>query len=206
MATTDSDPDGSPPPSAYTLGPATYRKLPRVETKPSSVYADYESGGRRKVRRDTGGGYERVRSYEPDPTKPGDRKRDVYVSIHRLCAVAWLLPEDAPLSVLDGMDVHHTTGVEWANFGDSPNFEETGLELMEHGRHSEITRDQMLAWAKDAEREVERQERQPLGGVDKCDSCGAEGDVSLWTSPDFDGERCTACAMDAADGGALQEA
>ena len=202
MATTDSDPDGSPLPSGnpYVLGPATYRKLPRVETKPSSVYADYESGGRRKVRRDTGGGYERVRSYEHDPTKPGDRKRDVYVSIHRLCAVAWLLPEDAPLSVLDGMDVHHTTGVEWANFGDSPNFEEPGLQLLEHGRHSEVTQAQMRAWAETSKEQAEA-DPEPEG----CHACGAT-DANLWTSPDFDGERCTACAMDAADGGALQEA
>lgn len=195
--------------ASYTLGPTPPGTKPTAtfETKPTPTLWDRRTpGGGRRSRYDTGGGYERWRSFEPDPTTPGDRKRDVYAAVHRLCAVAWLLPEDAPLSAMEGVDVHHELGVEWANIGESPNFADDYpdgcLTLMEHGRHSEVTRGQMRAWAESAKEEaraVERGEPQ----IDTCDGCGEPAET-LCTSADFDGERCVECAKRASKGAPIQ--
>lgn len=190
---------------SHTLGPATYRKLPRFYTKPSTIYYDWvDRRGRRRVRRDTGGGYERWRSWEHDPTKPGDGKTDVYVSVHRLCAVAWWADDDATaeeiLPRLRGVDVHHTTGIGWANFGESPNFDEPGLELLEHGRHAEITNEQRRAWAEDAKEDGEAPPE-----PERCAACGT-ADGGLWRSEDFDGARCLDCAADANEEASIVEA
>lgn len=179
------------PSDGYTLGevhPNTKRH-PRVETKPSPP--GY-----------TGGGYEHARSTEYRPHTRVDRREDVYASIHRLSAVVWCYPTDAPIrDVLDdlrGKDVHHTTGIPWANFGDSPNFDEPGLTVVGHGEHSEITQAQRRAWAADSKREAERAEQQSLAeaNADACDNCGETTTDPLARGEDFDGEWCIECVQD----------
>lgn len=186
----------------HVVGPSAYRSPhARFETKPSPVYRDWvDRNGDRKIRRDSGGGYERVRSWEYDPRL--DTKRDAYAAIHRLCAVAWLLPPDAPLSALDGMDVHHSApeveadrGIEWDNREDC-------LSLKEHGRHSEITQAQMRAWAEDAKRRVER-EQNGEHLVERCERCSAEADTFA-ESDDWSGRYCLDCALAASEGAPIR--
>lgn len=166
--------------TTYTCGKAAYQSPhARVETKPSGWSAG---------RRDTSGGYERIRSWEHDPTQPGEGKRDVYAYVHRLCAVAWCYPADTPvgeiLHDLHGKDVHHESGVEWDN-------REGNLEVMDHGRHSEVTQAQMRAWSADAKRSIEDDAADP---EDACAECGAT-DATFARSESFDGLRCLECAM-----------
>lgn len=137
----------------------------------------------------TGGGYPRWRAWEYRPETPGDRKEDVYVAVHRLAAVAWLLPdgtlgEDVHLAELDGVDVHHELGMPAANVEDE-------LALVEHGTHSEVTQAQMRAWGEDAKRTVADD-----GPADeeRCEHCGAAADVRC-RSPDWDGAVCMGCAQ-----------
>lgn len=66
-------------------------RIPRFETKPPDQY--------------NGGGYERVRSWEVVPGHSTEGPKDVYASIHRLCALAWGVLSDFD----DDRDVHHHT-------------------------------------------------------------------------------------------------
>lgn len=150
----------------------------------------------------TGGGYPRWRSYELRPKTPGTEKEDVYVAVHRLCAVAWLFDDDWTAEdilrsgQLIGADIHHELGMPSANI-------ESELSLRDHGRHSEITQDQRRAWAEDKKREVQQQESQPVGHSvddDACDRCG-EPDDPLAECDAWPGEtRCIQCAKETANG------
>lgn len=170
--------------SEYVLGPSTYRKLPRLETKPDA-------------------GYERFRSYEITPGKQEYRKRDVYVYAHRLLALVHPDVVDLPigdaLEYLDGRDVHHKNSIKFDNRLDN-------LELLDHARHASITqselRDLTKAAAADAKREQEAETEDRLG-ADRCPGCGTETET-LATSPGFEGERCLECAMMEADGAEIQ--
>jgi hypothetical protein len=192
---------------AYQLGqphPQT-NTHPTVETKPTSTYAD--------GRVDTGGGYERVRSYEYRPHTARQGKEDVYASIHRLCAVAWCFPDGATAADIDlrGKDVHHPppgeshpdaddhhTGVEWLNVHDSPNLPDAGLSVMDHGRHSAVTQADKRAWAEDSKATLAAAS-QP----DTCPDCGAEPET--WaTSPAVDGHECLRCVTEKTDDGAIE--
>jgi hypothetical protein len=140
----------------------------------------------------TGGGYPRWRSYEFRPATSGTEKEDVYVPVHRLCAVAWLFEdvrtaEDILLSgELVGADVHHELGMPSANLEDE-------LSVRDHGRHSEITQRQRRAWAEDKKREVEEKQSRPVD-EDECDRCGAV-EKTLATCDAWPGEeRCIDCA------------
>lgn len=181
------------PDNPYVIGDAHANQLgyARFETKPAAWT------GRRW---DTGSGYERWRSYEYRPETSRVGKEDVYVSVHRLCAVAWLLPPDAPLSAMQNVDVHHNYHVEWANFGESSNFDEPGLALLEHGRHSEITQAELRAWGEDAK-------RQAAGEIDDdgvaCVRCSETPDVAC-ESPDWDGIACLECAKRLSDGATIE--
>lgn len=146
----------------------------------------------------TGGGYPRWRSYELRPETPGREKEDVYVSVHRLCAIAWLFEDGrtaADILRSDdflGSDVHHELGMPSANIEES-------LSLREHGEHAEITQAQQRAWAEDRRREVEKVEEQPLG-TSSCDLCGTEVDT-LAECEAWPGEkRCPECARETANG------
>lgn len=169
-------------PDSYTTGDATYRTLARLRTKPSPV----GQGGR-----DTGGGYERWRSWEHRPHTARQGKEDVYVSHHRLLAVVACYPDDMPvgeiLAHLEGKDVHHQSGVEWDNRPEN-------LAVREHGRHASITQDQMRAWAADAKAEAERI-RRGEHDEDRCDRCD-EFASTLTESPEWTGVLCLDCALD----------
>lgn len=152
------------------------------------------------TRWDTGAGYERWRSWEYRPETPRRGKEDVYVSVHRLAAVAWLLPRHVPLSALAGVDVHHNApevdgdrGVPWDN-------REDAIELLGHGRHSEITQAELRAYGEDARRAVEDE---PATDDDRCAECGAVADT-LATSDDWDGSACLDCALELSDGAAIE--
>lgn len=179
--------------SSYILGAAPPQQddTARFETKPSVSLTD--------TRIDSGGGYERWRSYEHDPTQPGDHKTDVYVAHHRLLAVVACYPGDMPvaeiLQHLRDKDVHHKSGVEWDN---RPG----NLAVRDHGRHSEITQAQIRAWAEDEKRAVERIQSGETD-QDTCNSCGESADA-LCTSADFDGEYCIPCAKRASDGAPIE--
>jgi hypothetical protein len=172
----------------YVVGPTYARRArPRFEFKPSA--AGY-----------TGGGYARVRSTERREHSPGDGADDVFVSVHRLAAVAWHLPdgtlgEDVSLSQLDGADVHHVQPDRDAAGMPAANGE-TWTTLVDHGTHSEITQAQVRAWGEDAK----QQAADPVThGPDGCAECGADADV-LAESGAFEGQRCLECANDATDG------
>lgn len=182
----------------YTLGPVPAQQTPwaRFETKPSPVYSDGT--------RDSGGGYERWRSYEHRPETRGTNKEDVYVAHHRLLAVVACYPADMPvgeiLADLHGKDIHHTApeadgdrGVEWDN-------RPACLQVISHGRHAEITQAERLAWAQDAKEDVEEATRTV---EDRCSRCGSEAET-LATSEDFDGNLCLPCAKDASDGAPIE--
>lgn len=195
---------GTPHPNTHTH--------PNVSTKPSPVISERWTDGGITVRNDTGGGYERARSTEYRPHTSRRGKEDVYASIHRLCAVAWCFPDGTTAEDIDmaGMDVHHTTGVEWANFGDSPNFQDPdgvtgdgevakpGIEVLGHAEHSSVTQSQMRAWGEDAKRTVERGSE-----PDRCPECDAEPET--WaTSPAVDRYECLRCVTRKTDGGAIE--
>lgn len=178
-------------PEHYTLGPARYQSYARLRTKPSSI--DHQG------RRDTGGGYERFRSYEVRPDTPRDGAEDVYVAHHRLLAVVACYPEDMPVSDilahLEGKDVHHKSGVEWDN-------RPSNLVVREHGRHAHITQTQMRAWAEDAKETAEAIERGEHP-EDRCDSCGTHA-KTLAESDDWQGVYCLDCAFESSDGSAIE--
>lgn len=182
--------------SPYELGPVHPNTQPYAtfETKPRAWLPNQE-------RWDSGGGYERWRSYEYRPHTLGGRKEDVYAPHHRLLAVVACYPLEMPLSeILDdlhGKDVHHTMGVEWLNFGESPNFDEPGLEVIDHGRHSEITQQQRLTWAKDKKDRVEAVESEPLGGRRECVGCGiGDDEAGMARVEGVEGVRCLSCARE----------
>lgn len=188
------------PPHANTQGYASF------ETKPPAYFRDGS--------RDTGSGYERWRSTELRPSTARQGKEDVYVSVHRLAAIAWCYPDDMAvgeiLQHLDGRDIHHTTEVEWANFGDSPNFPEMGLQVVGHGTHSEVTKAQMRAFAEDAKRQADasRSEQVVAGdttdGDGECAGCG-RGDGSRATTDSLTGEYCLECVRErAAEGDVIE--
>lgn len=187
----------------YVVGDSHARSLhATVETKPTSVLSEYyDSEGRLRARNDSGGGYVRTRSYEERDHSPTDGKESVYAYVHRLCAVAWLYPDDMTtgeiLTHLDGRDVHHKTGVEWANVGESPNWGVPQLEVRGHGDHSRITQAQMRAWGESA-KQAAKDAVEPSRDTRECDGCGAEGDVSLATTAGLDGEYCLSCVSERA--------
>lgn len=146
----------------------------------------------------TGGGYPRWRSYEHRPHTCRQGKEDVSVSVHRLCAVAWLFPEDWSAAdilqsgELQGADVHHELGMPSANV-------EAELSLVEHGTHSEITQAQMRAWGEQSKRQA-REAVDPRGRAEVCDRCGAEAET-LAECPAWPGEqRCLSCAKATSNG------
>jgi len=154
----------------YVRGPSSARKLARFETKPSS----YTRSGSR----DTGAGYERLRSYEDLPNKPGG-KRSVYVSLHRLLAVAWALPEEVDddataaeiVPHLNGRDIHHQNGVPWDN-------REENLKALDHGEHSVVTNtpseSDVRAWYEDDKRRARGDAPADPSELCNGDGCDAE--------------------------------
>ena len=176
-----------PDASDYVRG-ETYarRERPRFEFKPSAT--GY-----------TGGGYARIRSTERRAHTPGDGTDDVFVSVHRLAAVAWHLPEgtlgeDVHLDALDGVDVHHRQPDSDAPGMPAANGE-AWTETVTHGTHSEITQSQMRAWGADAKREVERErERGRTADPNACDRCGEIVNV-LVEATAYDGQRCLDCGQ-----------
>lgn len=167
--------------SKYVLGPATYRKYARLETKPPDEHRT--------------GGYERFRSYEDLETQPGG-KRDVYEYHHRLLALLHPdvveKPIDEAIEYIGAREVHHCDGVKWHNW--IGNF-----RLETKSDHSGITQQEQLAYARDAKRSLEEE---PAPGVERCDRCGAE-EEELATSPGFEGRRCLECAIETADGSTI---
>jgi hypothetical protein len=146
----------------------------------------------------TGGGYARVRSRERREHTPGDGTDDVFVSIHRLAAVAWHLPDgtlgaDVRLSDLDGFDVHHTQPDSDDRGMPSANGE-AWTELVGHGRHSEITQRQRRAWGEDAKREASGQQELVEQRCERCDDADAEASVV-----GDDRELCIPCASAVAE-------
>jgi len=149
------------------------------------------SGGR-------GGGYPRWRSYEHRPDSSRRGKEDVYVSVHRLAAVAWCFPDDwTAADILDseqlvGTDVHHALGMPSANV-------EGEIELRSHGDHAAITQFEKRAWAETAK-------QQAIGsddGSDGCPQCDAS-DPTLVSAEGIDGEVCLDCAADHPDAGTIE--
>jgi hypothetical protein len=176
----------------------------KVETKPTTVLSEHYTG---TVRHDTGGGYERVRSYESRPHTPTRGKESVYAYIHRLCAIAWLYPDDMSvgeiLAHLDGRDVHHKTEVEWCNIGDSPNWSVPQLEVVGHGSHSRITQAEMRAFAADAKRDAQ----EDVSASESSGVCGVCGDSegALATTASLEGVFCLSCVSErAGDGEAIE--
>lgn len=184
--------------SEYELGPSNWRKVPKFYTKPTTMLRD--------GRHDTGGGYEMIRSVEWVPDSPRQDKEDVYAAVHRLCAVAWCYPDGVTAAEIDlrGKDVHHahpddwSTGVEWLNANDSPNLPGVGLEVMTHGRHSEVTQAEMRSWAEDAKADAD-------GSADAaaCVRCGDAPDVAA-ESDDWEGVACLDCATALSDGAPIR--
>lgn len=184
----------------YVVGPVhpNTQDYATFETKPTENYTD--------DRHDTGGGYERWRSIEYRPETRVDRKEDVYVPHHRLLAVVACYPSDVPLGeVLDdlrGRDVHHNApevvgdrGVEWDN---RPGC----LEVLDHGRHSQITQQELLRYAKDRKQRVESEESAPIDDADDCRECGSDGEARV---DGLDGVFCLGCATDRAGDGRTVE-
>lgn len=171
----------------------------------SATFETKPTGYDRRGRQDTGGGYERWRSYEYRPETAGDRKEDVYVAHHRLLAVVACYPDDMAvgeiLDHLDDKDVHHSApetdrdvGVPWDNRPDA-------IEVVEHGRHSAITQREMKAWAEAAKEQARAPP--PSAAPDECRRCGDAADV-LAESAAFEGRRCLDCATATAGGATIE--
>lgn len=143
----------------------------------------------------SGGGYPRWRSWEFDESL--GRKKDVYVSVHRLCALAWLFPDDQTAEEILETGVFHPNRVDVHHELEHPSCNiEDELELLEHGSHSEITNAQVRAWAEDARRRVEESDGHQTSGEAGCGRCGATAET-LTASPDWGDEyRCLECAME----------
>jgi hypothetical protein len=179
-------------PSRYVRGPTYARRArPRFEFKPSST--GY-----------TGGGYARIRSTEYREHTPGDGADDVFVSVHRLAAVAWHLPDgdlgtDVFLSELDGCDVHHTQPDAEARGMPAANGE--GWTTVEsHADHSKITQAEMRAYGADAKRAADGGDGVVSpSGVGGCPECGGEVDGDGATVGEREG-LCLDCAADVAAG------
>jgi hypothetical protein len=162
-----------------------------LETKPTTHYTDRKT--------DTGGGYERWRSYEWRPETSRRSKEDVYVPVHRLAAVVWCYPDDMSvtdiLADLHGRDVHHKSGVGWDNREDT-------LTVLGHGEHSSVTNAERRAWARDAKATVDDPEA--VGKEDRhCAACGAS-DGALATTESLDAVFCLDHVMDRADGETIE--
>lgn len=141
----------------------------------------------------TGGGYPRWRSWEYRPETTGTRKEDVYVPVHRLCAVAWLFPDEwTAEDVLEsehlvGSDVHHELGMPSANL-------EAELSIRGHGEHAEITNAQLRAWAADRKSEVGEKDKRPATkNCHKCVRCDDETET-LARNPAWEGAVCIDCS------------
>lgn len=134
----------------------------------------------------SGGGYPRVRSNERREHTPGDGTDDVFVSIHRLAAVAWCYGEEWSVSEiladLGDKDVHHQLEMPSANLSDE-------IAVVEHARHSEITQAQRRAWAADTKREVEREQQGIPEATPTCE-CGSDAEATVAGD-----EYCLECAM-----------
>lgn len=181
----------------HSLGPAVYES-------PHATF-EYKAASPRH----TGGGYPRWRSWEERPNSARQGKEDVFVPIHRLCAVAWLFPDDwsaediLASGHLKGTDVHHGLGMPAANVDPaSPNADDgDGLQIRSHGGHSSITQAQMRAWAADAK---DADAEAVIDEANRCARCDAEADV-LCDVPSYDaGTVCLECSQDVADGGEIR--
>lgn len=186
--------------SRYVRGPTYARRpTPRFEFKPSST--GY-----------TGGGYARIRSSEYRDHTAGEGADDVFVSVHRLAAVAWfdtLGPDDTPEDItaaeilesgeLVGTDVHHTQPD-----GDGPGMPsangEEWIELRDHGRHSEITQSQIRAWGEDAKRQALEYDEGDVPD-DRCAECGEPDPGIMCHVKAVDGAVCLPCSKRYADDG-----
>ena len=162
----------------HVRGPSHARKHARVRTKATTGP------------RDTGGGYERVRTTEHDPRHPSDGTTVVAYAHHRLLALAWDIDDCLPsagyegvvdLSALEGMDVHHDCpeadagrGVEWDN-------REACLNVETHAAHSSITNAEKRAYAEDAKRLRDGDETLDTGP--SCSECHGEVDARVAGEP-----------------------
>ena len=146
----------------------------------------------------SGGGYPRWRSKEYRPETARQGSQDVFVPVHRLCAVAWLLPDgelgtDVFLSDLEGYDVHHELGMPSANI-------ESELSLRDHGKHSEITAAQQRAWAEDSRQQAFEFDEQDIPET-RCVRCDDPTETAYYV----DGEaHCLECSTVVADGKPIQ--
>jgi len=180
---------------AYVRGPTG----PQVHRTPTFEFKAATPGG-------TGGGYPRVRSTERRPHTARQGREGVAVSIHRLCALAWLVPDEMTAAdvlaadLLAGHDVHHTLGMPSANL-------ESHLQLVEHGSHSEVTQAEMRAWAADSKRTAGVVDGSPqASGRDAsrvCARCGAESET-LCTWAGTEDRYCPECAAREADGATIE--
>lgn len=185
----------------HVRGPSRARKHARLETRD------------RDGPRDSGGGYERIRSCERVESDPRDHAIDVYAAHHRLLAVAWnvsrkesglsVLPEGyegvVDMGELVGDDVHHDApeadaerGIPWDN-------RECVLTVEDHGRHAGLTNTERRAYARDAQKLRDGDETLPGGG---CDGCDAEETKA--TFENTDAEYCLNCAREQANGRTVQ--
>lgn len=167
--------------------PSEYVRGPTYSRDADAATFEFKSGSPGH----TGGGYARWRSIEAGPHTPGDTKREVYVAVHRLAAVAWCYPDDWSVAeILDdlaGKDVHHQLSMPSANC-------EGELEVVDHGRHAEITQAKRRAWAADKKRQAER-EQQALDTGPMCPECGDDAEATV-AGTDY----CLDHAMDVASG------
>ena len=181
----------------HVRGPSRAHKHARLETRD------------RDGPRDSGGGYERIRSCERVESDPRDHAIDVYAAHHRLLAVAWgverrgdglpCVPEDfegvVDMGELVGDDVHHDApeadgerGIPWDN-------RECVLAVEDHGDHAGLTNSERRAYARDEQKLRDGDETLPGGG---CDACDAEETKATFEG--VDAEYCLECAKDREDG------